>query len=127
MPNDQEDVVVEGEEEQQVSERDRKVGQVVATIRETMPNAKLFLIEVPGREEEIFIAKKGPWNEYKKLIGAVKGESGAFEALIDKYLVYPKPEYQMIQQEWDPGLVLVIGEQIQRGLGFTKGASIKNL
>ena len=106
---------------------DTQVREIADGLRAENPNLKLFQILVPDREDEIFIARKAPWAEYKKLIGAVKNEADANELLVQKYLVHPKPDFETMQTEWDPGLVVTLAQQIQKGLGFTQGASLKNL
>ncbi len=104
-----------------------QVREIADQLRADNPKLKLFRIFVPDREDEIFIARKAPWAEYKKLIGAVKNEADANELLVQKYLVHPKPDFETMQTEWDPGLVVTLAQQIQKGLGFTQGASLKNL
>ena len=104
-----------------------KIREIVEQLKADKPDLRLFQIFVPDREDEIFIARKAPWAEYKKLIGAVKNEADANELLVQKYLVHPKPDFESIQTEWDPGLVVTLAQQIQKGLGFSQGASIKNL
>ena len=101
--------------------------EIVEQLKADKPDLRLFQILVPDREDEIFIARKAPWAEYKKLIGAVKNEADANELLVQKYLVHPKPDFETMQTEWDPGLVVTLAQQIQKGLGFTQGASLKNL
>jgi len=106
---------------------DTQVREIVERLKSDNPNLRLFEIVVPGREEEIFLARKAPWNEYKKLIGQVKNEADANELLVQKFLVHPKPDYEAMQNEWEPGLVVTLAQQIQKGMGFQGGASIKNL
>ena len=103
-----------------------QVRELVERLRADNPNLRLFQIVVPGREEEIFLARKAPWAEYKKMIGQVKNEADANELLVQKFLVHPKPDYDAMQNEWEPGLVVTLAQQIQKGLGFAQGASIKN-
>ena len=99
---------------------------IIDNQRADNPNLRLFQIVVPGREDEIFLARKAPWAEYKKLIGQVKSEADANELLVQKFLVHPKPDYDAMQNEWEPGLVVTLAQQIQKGMGFQGGASIKN-
>lgn len=105
---------------------DAVVLQIVERLKGENPNLWLFEIVVPGREDEIFLARKAPWNEYKKLIGQVKNEADANELLVQKFLMHPKPDYEAMQNEWEPGLVVTLAQQIQKGMGFSGGASIKN-
>ncbi len=106
---------------------DNKIREIAETLRANNPDLKLYRILVPGREDEIFIARKAPWSEYKKLVGAVKDEAAANELLVQKFLMHPKPDFEAMQSEWDPGLVVTLAQQIQKGLGFVQGASIKNV
>ena len=88
----------------------------------------MFEILIPGREDETYIARKCNWAEYKKLIGRVKDEATANEVLVQRFLVYPKVDYEILNLQWEPGLVVTLAQQIQRGLGFTgEGAEIKNV
>ena len=108
--------------------REEKVQKIAEGLRVENPNLKLFEILVPGREEEIFIARKCNWAEYKGLIGKVKDEATANEILVQRFLVHPKISYETINLEWDPGLVVTLAQQIQKGLGFAgDGASLKNV
>ena len=103
------------------------VDQIVDALRADNPNIRLFQINIPDRPDEIFIARKASWAEYKRLIGKVKDEASANEVVVQKFLVHPKPDYEAIANQWDPGLVVTLAMQIQRGLGFSDGASVKNL
>lgn len=105
---------------------DERAAEAVAQLREEQPNIRLFQIIVPDREDELFLARKASWAEYKRLIGAVKNEADANELLVQKFLVHPKPDYEEIQSKWDPGLLVTLAQQIQKGLGFSQGASLKN-
>ena len=100
---------------------------IVEQLRADKPNLRLFQIVIPEREDEIFIARKASWAEYKRLIGAVKNEADANEVLVQRFLLHPKPDFEVIQTQWEPGLVVTLAQQIQKGLGFTQGASLKNL
>ena len=53
------------------------IREIVEQLKADKPDLRLFQILVPDREDEIFIARKAPWAEYKKLIGAVKNEADA--------------------------------------------------
>ena len=103
------------------------VDQIVDALRADNPNIRLFQINIPDRPDDIFIARKASWAEYKRLIGKVKDEASANEVVVQKFLVHPKPDYEVLANEWDPGLVVTLAMQIQRGLGFSDGASVKNL
>jgi hypothetical protein len=103
-----------------------QVRELVDRLKAENPKIRLFQIVVPGREDEVFLARKASWAEYKTLIGAVKNEADANEVLVQKFLVHPKPDYEAMLTEWDPGLVVTLAQQIQKGLGFTQGASLKN-
>jgi len=105
---------------------DDQVREVVEKLRAEQPGLRLFQIVVPDREGEIFLARKASWAEYKKLLGTVKNEADANEILVQKFLVHPKPDYEELQTEWDPGLIVTLAQQIQRGLGFSQGATLKN-
>ena len=102
------------------------VEELVEKLRVDKPKLRIFQILVPDREDEVFLARKASWAEYKRLIGSVKNEADANEILVQKFLVHPKPDYEEIQTEWDPGLVVTLAQQIQKGLGFSQGASVKN-
>jgi len=101
--------------------RNVEVAQIVEKLRVDNPKLRLFQILVPDREDELFLARKASWSEYKRLIGSVKNEADANEVLVQKFLVHPKPDYEEIQTEWDPGLVVTLAQQIQKGLGFSQG------
>ena len=103
------------------------ISEIVEQLKADKPDLRLFQIVIPDREDDIFIARKAPWAEYKKLIGAVKSEADANEMLVQKFLVHPKPDFESMQTTWDPGLVVTLAQQIQKGLGFTQGATLKNL
>lgn len=108
--------------------REEKVQKAVDGLRAENSNLKLFEITVPGHEDEVFIARKCNWAEYKGLIGKVKDEATANEILVQRFLVHPKVSYETINLEWDPGLVVTLAQQIQKGLGFAgDGASLKNV
>jgi hypothetical protein len=101
---------------------------IIEQIKVEYPDARLFQITVPDREDEIFIARKCAWGEYKKMIGKVKGEAEANELIVQKFLVHPKVDYETLNLEWEPGLVVTLATQIQKGLGFAlEGAGLKNL
>ena len=105
---------------------EEQVSDLVAQLRADHPNLRLFQILVPEREDEVFLARKASWAEYKKLLGTVKNEADANEVLVQRFLVHPKPDYEEMQTTWDPGLIVTLAQQIQRGLGFSQGASLKN-
>ena len=111
-----------------MSDKDTELEEIVQQLRSENPNLKLFQITVPGREDEIFIARKCSWREYKQLIGKVKDEAAANEVLVQKFLVFPKVDYETLNLQWEPGLVVTLANQIQKGLGFAlEGAGLKNL
>ncbi len=101
------------------------VREIVEKLKAENPKLRLFQIVVLDRED-LFLARKAPWVEYKNLLGQVKSEAEANELLVQKFLVHPKPDYETMQNEWDPGLVVTLAQQIQKGMGFSQGASIKN-
>jgi len=103
-----------------------QAAEVVDRLRAESPKLRIFQIIVPDREDEVFLARKASWSEYKRLIGSVKNEADANEVLVQKFLVHPKPGYEKIQTEWDPGLIVTLAQQIQKGLGFSQGATLKN-
>jgi hypothetical protein len=105
---------------------EEQVREVIESLRADNPKLRLFQIVIPDREDELFLARKASWAEYKKLIGAVKNEADANEVLVQRFLVHPKPDYEALQTEWEPGLVVTLAQQIQRGLGFSQGATLKN-
>jgi hypothetical protein len=105
---------------------EEQVREVVEKLRADNPNLRLFQIVVPDREGEVYLARKASWSEYKKLLGTVKNEADANEVLVQKFLVHPKPDYEEMQTTWDPGLIVTLAAQIQKGLGFSQGASLKN-
>ena len=105
-----------------------KLQKTIEAIKTEHPNWKLFQIVVPNQDDEIFIARKCNWAEYKQIVGKVKDEATANEVLVQKFLVYPKVNYETLNLEWDPGLIVTLAQQIQKGLGFSgDGAQIKNL
>ena len=103
-----------------------RIEEIIASLRAENAKLRLFQIIVPDREDEIFLVRKASWSEYKRLIGSVKNEADANEVLVQKFLVHPKPSYEEMQTEWDPGLIVTLAQQIQKGLGFSQGASLKN-
>ena len=105
---------------------EEQVRDLVEKLRADNAGLRLFQIVVPDREGEVFLARKASWAEYKKLLGTVKNEADANEVLVQKFLVHPKPDYEAMQTEWDPGLIVILAQQIQKGLGFSQGASLKN-
>ena len=105
--------------------KDKEIEDIVGKLREANPKIRIFQIIVPDRKDELFLVRKASWSEYKRLIGAVKNDADANEILVQKFLVHPKPNYEEIQSEWDPGLVVTLAQQIQKGLGFAHGATIK--
>ena len=111
-----------------MSEKEQNIEEIIETIKDKHPDWKLFQIEVPDKVNAIFIARKCNWAEYKQLIGKVKDEAAANEVLVQRFLVYPKVDYETLNMEWEPGLIVTLAQQIQKGLGFSNdGASIKNL
>jgi len=113
-------------QDEQTKTVDEQIAEIIAGLRAENPKIRIFQIIMDDREGEVFLARKASWSEYKRLIGAVKNEADANELLVQKFLVYPKPDYEQIQTEWDPGLVVTLAQQIQKGLGFSQGASVKN-
>jgi len=103
-----------------------KAASIVARIKEEQPGIRLFQVVIPDDPTAIYIARKSSWSEYKTMLGTVKNEAQASETIIQRFLVYPKPDYEAMQTEWDPGLIMTLAQQIQKGLGFTQGASVKN-
>ena len=107
---------------------DNNQNKIIEELKSKHPDKSLFQIIVPGQEEKLFIARKCNWSEYKQLIGKVKDEATANEILVQKFLVYPKADYEVLNMKWEPGLIVTLAQQIQKGLGFTgDGAQIKNL
>jgi hypothetical protein len=104
---------------------DEQAREIVEKLRADNPKLRIFQILVPDREDEVFLARKASWAEYKRLIGSVKNEADANEILVQKFLMHPKPDYEEMQTEWDPGLVVTLAQQIQKGLGFSQGATLK--
>lgn len=103
---------------------------VLAGLRGEYPNARLFQILVPEREDDVFIARKLPWMEYSKLLGAVKNEATGMELIVQKCLLHPHPDYTAMQTDvdfWTPGLIITLANQIQRAHGVVAGASVKNV
>ena len=102
--------------------------KIIEELKSKNPNQKLFQIIVPEQEDKLFIARKCNWSEYKQLIGKVKDEAAANEILVQKFLIHPKVDYEILNLKWEPGLIVTLAQQIQKGLGFTgDGAQIKNL
>lgn len=102
--------------------------KIIEELKSKNPNQKLFQIIVPEQEDKLFIARKCNWSEYKQLIGKVKDEATANEILVQKFLIHPKVDYEILNLKWEPGLIVTLAQQIQKGLGFTgDGAQIKNL
>ena len=102
--------------------------KIIEELKSKHPNQKLFQIMVPEQNDKLFIARKCNWSEYKQLIGKVKDEATANEILVQKFLVYPKADYEALNLKWEPGLIVTLAQQIQKGLGFTgDGAQIRNL
>ena len=111
-----------------MSVHEENIEKTVETIKDKHPEWKLFQISVPDKFNEVYIARKCNWAEYKQLIGKVKDEATANEILVQRFLVYPKIDYETLNMKWEPGLIVTLAQQIQKGLGFTNdGASIKNL
>jgi len=106
--------------------RDSEIRAIVDTLRAGNPSLRIYEIVMPEREGEIFLGRKCSWNEYKRLVGSVKNDAEANEILVTKFLVYPKPEFDAIQNQWDPGLIVTLAGQIQKALGFQQKASLKN-
>ena len=111
-------------------EREKRVDDAVAAVRAEHPDWKLVLIEIPG-DDDVYLAWKCSWNEYKRIAaGLVKSgdEVSANEALVQAFLVHPRWTYEQVQFEIEPGKLVVLAQQIQRGLGFvTDGVTIKNV
>lgn len=107
--------------------REAVVAEIVSRLREQNPGIRLFEINIPDRPDEVFIARKASWSEFKRMLGTAKSESEANELLVQKFLVCPAVSYEDFQTQWDPGLVVTLATQITKGLGFSQGASIKNL
>ena len=106
--------------------RDDEIKALVETLRAGNPNMRIFEIVMPEREGEIFLGRKCSWNEYKRLLGSAKNDAEANEMLVSKFLVHPKADYNAMQTEWDPGLIVTLAGQIQKALGFQQKASLKN-
>ena len=101
------------------------INKTIEAIHAEHPNFKLFQIIVNRKENKLFIARKCNWAEYKQIIGKVKDEATANEVLVQRFLVYPKVNYETLNLEWDPGLIVTLAQQIQIGLGFSgDGAQI---
>ena len=108
--------------------KSENLNKTIEAIQTEHPDFKLFQIIVNGLEDKLFVARKCNWAEYKQIIGKVKDEATANEVLVQKFLVYPKVNYETLNLEWDPGLIVTLAQQIQKGLGFSgNGAQIKNL
>ena len=111
-----------------MQKENEKLNKTIEAIQAEHPNWKLFQIVVNSQDADIFIARKCNWAEYKQIIGKVKDEATANEVLVQKFLVYPKVNYETLNLEWEPGLIVTLAQQIQKGLGFSgDGAQIKNL
>ena len=53
-----------------------RVREIADGLRADNPKLKLFQIVIPGREDEIFLARKASWSEYKAAGGPDKGATG---------------------------------------------------
>lgn len=103
---------------------DRAVEEIVEQLKAKTPGIRLFQIVIPDNDE-IYLAKKAPWRVYKSLLGKIKDEAQANETLVQRFLVYPDLTYEQVQ-EMDPGTVMLLAGQIQKGMGFSREASLKN-
>jgi len=108
-----------------MSDIDTQAREFVEQYKASHPGARLFQIILPGREE-LYMARKASWGEYKSIAGQIQSVPQLNEVLVQRFLVCPKPDYEAMQNEWDPGLVVALAGQIQKGLGFAEGAAIKN-
>lgn len=99
--------------------RQEEIQKIVDRARASNPNLQLVLIEIPD-DDEIYVAYLTGWGEYKNLIGSIEGEAEANEVIVQKYLVHPKVDYEKLQLEWAPGLVVGLAMKIQEALGFNK-------
>jgi hypothetical protein len=106
--------------------RTTEIQRIVDDLRAANPSMRIYEIVIPDREGEIFLGRKCSWNEYKRLLGKATAEAEASELLVTKFLVYPKPDFNALQTEWDPGLIMTLAGQIQKALGFQQKASLKN-
>ena len=100
-------------------ERKEKIQEIVDQQREGNPDLALALIEIPD-DDEIYITRLCGWGEYKNLIGKIEGEAEANEIIVQKFLVHPKIDYEKLQLDWPPGLVVSLAMKIQEALGFNK-------
>ena len=111
-------------------ERQARIDAAVAEAKAQHPDWKLFRIDIPG-DDEVYLARKCSWAEYKRIAaGLVKSsdEVSANEALVQAFLVHPRWTYEQVQFEVEPGKLVVLAQQIQRGLGFiTDGVTLKNV
>ena len=109
-------------------ERQKRIDVAIASVRADHPDWKLFLIDIPD-DDEVYLARKCSWNEYKRVAQSlVKAgdEVAANEAVVQAFLVHPKWTYEQIQFEVEPGRIVLLANQIQRGLGFVNdGVTLK--
>ena len=107
--------------------RNKQIQDIVAQLRAGNSSIELILIEIPD-DEEIYIARLCGWGEYKSIIGKTKDDGEINEVLVQKYLVHPKVDYEALQLDWSPGLVVTLAMKIQDALGFNQDeVTIKKL
>lgn len=107
-----------------------EITAIVKELKGKSPGLRIAQIIVPGRESDLFLARKCSWSEYKPVVGGSKTEADGLETIVTKFLIYPKPNFEAMQTDgdfWTPGLVANLARGIQKALGFSDNeASIKN-
>jgi len=104
--------------EQKAADREAKVRELIEEIKSEHPEWQLFVIDIPG-DDEIYIARKCPWAEYKRIAQALIDDPvGANEIIVQSFLVHPRLPHEDLLTKLPPGKIVTLAVKIQEGLGF---------
>ncbi len=101
--------------------------KIIASVKEQNPEAQLFEVEIPGREDELYICKKLKWFFWKQLVGKTTDQAAIVENVVKASMVYPALGIGEMTTDLDGGVMMTLSEKIQEACGYNQGSKIKNL
>lgn len=101
--------------------------QIIEELKAQNPEAQLFEIEIPGREDELYVCKMLKWFFWKQLVGKTTDQAIIVENVVTASLLYPKLGVEEMMKNIDGGVMMTLSEKIQEANGYNQGSKIKNL
>lgn len=106
---------------------------IIEEIKARHPNWTLFVCPLADCPDELYVGRKASWFEYKTTMKKSKGEGAAADAdvranedIFKHFLVYPRPEHELMN-DMDCGKLVTIAGFITKGLGFSEVGAVKKV